>query len=163
VQADLVFDGDGYYTGPPVTAEMVGAAERSLGVRLPTAYVSLIKDRNGGSLRRRCFPTSFPTSWSPDHIGVDAVLGLGGDWGIDTEEFGSRYMVAEWGYPDVGVVICAMPSGGHDAVMLDYSASGPDGEPVVVYVDEDRAPRRIAESFAAFIEGLIECPPSGDM
>jgi hypothetical protein len=157
VQADQVFDGDDYYTGPAVTAEMIREAERSLGVHLPAAYVSLITDRNGGTLRRRCFPTPFPTSWAPDHIGVDALLGVGGEWGIDSDELGSRYMVAEWGYPDVGVVICAMPSGGHDAVMLDYRACGLDGEPVVVYVDEDRAPRQIAESFEAFVDGLIEC------
>lgn len=160
--ADQIFDGDGYYTGPPVTAEMVTAAERSLGVRLPAAYVSLIASRNGGSLSRRCFPTPFPTSWAPGHIGVDAVLGVGGDWGIDSHDLGSRYMVAEWGYPDVGVVICAMPSGGHDAVMLDYSRCGSEGEPAVVYVDEDRVPRLIAQSFDDFLDGLIECPAPDD-
>jgi hypothetical protein len=35
--------------------------------------------------------------------------------------------------------------------MLDYSESGPDGEPSVVYVDEDRVPRRVAGTFAEFI------------
>lgn len=109
---DQIFDGDDYYTGPPASSEMIGAAERSLGVRLPAAYVSLISLRNGGSLRKRCFPTPFATSWAPDHLSVDAILGVGGEWGIDSDDVGSRYMVVEWGYPHVGVVICAMPSGG---------------------------------------------------
>jgi len=64
-------------------------------------------------------------------------------------------MIREWGYPAVGIVFCAMPSGGHDAVMLDYSLAGV--EPRVVYVDEDRVPRELATSFAAFMDGLIDC------
>jgi hypothetical protein len=158
VPADQIFDGDGYYTGPPVTADAIRAAERSLGVRLPASYVTLLESRNGGTLRTKCFLTPFPTSWAQDHLAVDAILGIGGDWGIDSDELGSRYMVHEWGYPDVGVVVCAMPSGGHDTVMLDYRECGPEGEPVVVYVDEDRVPRLIARSFAEFLDGLIECP-----
>lgn len=148
-----------YYTGPPVTPQAIRAAEESFGVRLPASYLALLGERNGGVPRLRCFPTSFPTSWAPDHIGVDAILGVGGEWGIDNTDRGSRYMVAEWGYPDVGVVICDTPSGGHDTVMLDYTECGPEGEPAVVYVDEDRVPRRIAASFAEFAAGLIECPP----
>jgi hypothetical protein len=162
LDAEQIFDGDEYFTGPPVTPEAVIAAGRALGFRLPDAYVSLISSRNGGRLTKRCYPTPFPTSWAPDHIGVDAIVGVGGKWGIDSAGLGSRYMVAEWGYPDVGVVICAMPSGGHDAVMLDYRACGPEGEPAVVYVDEDRVPRPIAESFEAFLEGLIDCPSVDD-
>ncbi len=156
-----MFDlGVGYYTGPPVTPESIGAAEESLGVRLPVSLVALLGERNGGALLRRCFPTPFATSWAPDHIGVDAILGVGGEWGIDSE-LGSRYMIGEWGYPDVGVVFCSTPSGGHDTVMLDYRECGPEGEPAVVYVDEDRVPQRIAGSFDEFVAGLIECPPPG--
>jgi len=64
-------------------------------------------------------------------------------------------MIDEWGYPRVGVVFCEMPSGGHDAVMLDYSRGAP--EPVVVYVDEDRVPRVVAASFTAFLASLVDC------
>ena len=66
-------------------------------------------------------------------------------------------MIAEWGYPEVGVVICDTPSGGHDTVMLDYSEFGPEGEPAVVYIDEDRIPRRITDSFAEFVSQLTDC------
>lgn len=64
----------------------------------------------------------------------------------------------EWGYPDIGLVICDTPSGGHDTVMLDYSVSGPQGEPRVVYVDEDRVPRELAPTFEDFISNLSTCP-----
>ena len=66
------------------------------------------------------------------------------------------------GYPDIGVVICDTLSGGHDTVMLDYSDSGREGEPAVVYVDEDRIPRRVAGSFAEFLAGMVPCESLGD-
>ena len=137
---DELFGEDGdYYTGPPLDVEMVRRAERFLGVKLPNSYVDLLHGRNGGVPLRRCCPTEFSTTWAPDHIEIAAIRGIGGEWGIDsTSGLGSVEMIAEWGYPEVGVVVCDMPSGGHDAVMLDYSESGPAGDPAVVYVDEDR-------------------------
>ncbi|MEI5583961.1 MULTISPECIES: SMI1/KNR4 family protein [unclassified Agromyces] len=156
------FEPDDYYTGPRLQPGMVEAAERHLGVRLPRAYTELLRQRNGGTPLRRCFPTDLPTSWAPDHFEISAIRGIGGAWGIDsTEGLGSIDMIAEWGYPAIGVVICDTPSGGHDAVMLDYSGSGPDGDPSVAYVDEDRIPRRIAASFDEFFSRLIRCDEVG--
>jgi hypothetical protein len=155
----LAFEDDDYYTGPRLATELVERAERRLGVHLPESYVKLLELRNGGVPRRRCVETTFPTSWASDHFEIRAILGVGGPRGIDAGDGqGSADLVKEWGYPDIGVVICDMPSGGHDAVMLDYSACGPTGSPVVSYVDEDRVPRRIASSFEAFMAQLRKCP-----
>jgi len=156
------FEEGAYFTGPPVDDELVAHAEVALGVKLPRDYVELLRQRNGGVPRNRCCPTEFRTSWAPDHIEISAILGVGGDQGIDSNGRGSAEMIVEWGYPAIGVVICAMPSGGHDAVMLDYSESGSMGEPAVAYVDEDRVPRRIADSFAEFIGLLVPCSHFGN-
>ena len=148
-------------TGPKVTDQMVASAEDRLGVQLPASYVKLIRTKNGGEPVRHCHPVPFPTSWADDHIDIGAILGIGGRHGIDADTFGttrSAYLISEWGYPPIGVVICATPSGGHDTVMLDYSSGA--AEPAVVYVDEDRAPRRIAETFAEFLANLVQCPSS---
>jgi hypothetical protein len=52
------FWGDsGAYTGPPLTDEMVHAAEASVGYKLPESYLGLLRVRNGGTPRRCCFPT----------------------------------------------------------------------------------------------------------
>jgi hypothetical protein len=141
---------------------MVGRAEALLAVRLPASYVHLLAERNGGVPHARCFPTDFATSWAPDHIEISAILGIGGAWGIDAEVGGSPYMIEQWGYPDIGVVICRTLSAGHDTVMLDYSGCGPLGEPTVASVDEDRVPRQLASTFTAFINGLIICPEPGN-
>lgn len=153
-----LFEDGGFYTGPPLDGAMIQRAEKALGVRLPRSYVEVLFQRNGGVLRRRCCPTTFPTSWASDHFEIRALLGIGGAWGIDSSAgHGSANMIDEWDYPKIGVVICDMPSGGHDAVMLDYSQCGPEGEPAVAYVDEDRIPREVAKSFDDLLQGLVAC------
>ena len=152
------FTDDTYFSGPTVTTELVEAAEQSLGVKLPPSYLALLRERNGGVPHGCCFPMSIPTSWARDHIEVRAIRGIGGEWGIDaTSGLGSADMIREWGYPNVGLVLCHTPSGGHDTVMLDYKSETQDGEPCVVYVDEDRRPQRIAASFQDFIDQLYVC------
>lgn len=66
-------------------------------------------------------------------------------------------MIEEWGYPDIGVVICDCPSAGHDVVMLDYRLCGREGEPAVIHVDQegDYEITFLAGSFDAFIRGLV--------
>ena len=151
---------DAYFTGPALTSEMVQGAEAFLGVRLPASYLELLGERNGGVPKLRCVMTPFATSWAQDHIKIDAILGIGGDSGIDsTGGLGSPDLIREWGYPDIGVVVCDTPSAGHDTVMLDYRSSGPRGEPAVAYIDEDRVPRLIAPTFAEFLTALTDCPP----
>lgn len=67
------------------------------------------------------------------------------------------YYFKEWGYPDIGVVICDCPSAGHDVVMLDYRACGKYGEPEVVHVDheDDYEITFLADNFEEFVRGLV--------
>ncbi|WP_327240613.1 SMI1/KNR4 family protein [Streptomyces sp. NBC_01318] len=118
----------------------------------------MLLHRNGGAPQRRCCPTTFPTSWADDHFEISGILGIGGSWGIDSSSGrGSSYLISEWEYPDIGVVIRDTPSAGHGAVMLDYSECGPEGEPAVAYIDEDRIPRRATQSFGDFLAQLVAC------
>jgi hypothetical protein len=155
---DLILERDDLFTGPPVDDVMIARAEQVLGRKLPDSYIDLLWTMNGGTPQRRCLPTRFATSWADDHFEIRALLGIGGECGIDAQDgFGSAYLVAEWEYPDIGIVICDTPSGGHDTVMLDYRECGPRGEPSVAYIDEDRVPRTVAESFDNFLESLVVC------
>lgn len=152
------FDDDDCDTGPPITDEMVRNAEKELGYKLPKSYIELLRVKNGGSPALSCFPTKEPTGWAPDHVEVMCIYGIGGEDGIDTES-GSSYLIGEWGYPDVGVVIGMTPSAGDEAIMLDYSQCGPQGEPRVIYVDvetKDGKPHVVvlAENFEEFLQGF---------
>ncbi|WP_405678215.1 SMI1/KNR4 family protein [Streptomyces sp. NBC_01511] len=153
-----LFEDSDYYTGPPLDSAMVRRAEADLGVHLPRGYVEVLLRRNGGTPRHRCYPTSFPTSWADDHFEISGIRGIGGAWGIESSSGGgSSHLIAEWEYPEIGVVICDTPSAGHDTVMLDYSECGPEGEPAVAYIDEDRVPRQVAQSFDEFLTRLVPC------
>jgi hypothetical protein len=145
---------DPLYTGPDLSRAAVEAAERELNVLLPESYILTLERCNGGLVLRPIFRTSFETTWDVDHFEVSAILGIGGRFGIDsTSRSSSNYLISEWEYPKIGIVIADTPSSGHDTVMLDYRNAEP-GRPSVVYVDEDRIPRKIAGSFEEFAAGL---------
>lgn len=151
-----LFNEESYYLCPPLTPAIEAQAELALGYSLPNSYLEVLRSQNGGTLRRQCFPTDFTTSWAPDHLGVEGLLGLGCATGIDSA-FGSSYLISEWDYPSIGVVFAATPSGGHDALMFDYSRVIDVREPSVVYIDEDRRPQLVAPNFSSFARGLVCC------
>ncbi|PAQ13481.1 SMI1/KNR4 family protein [Bacillaceae bacterium SAOS 7] len=153
------WDDSDYFTVPfQVTKRMIDEAEQTLGYKLPNSYIELIKIKNGGSPVHTCYPTTTATSWAEDHIAIDSFRGIGGNRGLDSED--ERSTDEDWGYPiDIGFVICDCPSAGHDAVMLDYSLCGKNGEPRVIHVDVEVADEPtitvIAKDFETFISGLV--------
>ena len=154
-----MFEEDEEGESPPLKAVMVRAAEKALGYRLPTAYVEMLKVCNGAALKRSVFPTKKCPRWADDHVAFEQVMGIGGDWGIDGET-GSAYLITEWDYPNVGVVIS---SDGHTAFMLDYSKCGPEGEPQVIWIDTETASGKpdvvvLAPDFGTFLAKLREAP-----
>lgn len=139
---------------PGFSPMLVDAAERRLGYRLPESFVRLMRVRNGGYLTRPIYPTDVPTAWAEDHVYIDKIFGLGGEDGIDAAK-GSRTLISQWEYPDVGIVFS---SNGPTAFMLDYTECGPTGEPRVVYVDvENMGEERLvlAPDFETFISRLV--------
>lgn len=154
------WDDSDYYTNPaPLTPAMVVQTEQVLGYKLPDSYVQLLTSKNGGTPRNTCFPTTTATSWADNHIAISGICGIGGQWGIDSDELGSQFMLEEWGYPPIGIVVAQCPSAGHDAVMLDYQRCGAQGEPQVVHVsvEEEEEPTItfLANNFQEFLAGLV--------
>lgn len=146
------------YVSEPPTEELIASVEEELGYKLPAAYIFMMKQHNGGIPHNSCFPTQEPTSWSDDHVAIEGILGIGRDKSYSLcGDLGSPFMIEDWGYPDIGVVLCDCPSAGHDVIMLDYRACGRDGEPAVIHVDQeaDYQITHLADSFEAFIRGLV--------
>ncbi|MBD8499572.1 SMI1/KNR4 family protein [Paenibacillus arenosi] len=146
------------YLSDPPTVELIHSIEEELGYKLPSSYIALMKQQNGGIPKNTCFPTEEATSWAEDHIAITGIMGIGREKNYSLcGELGSPFMIEEWGYPDIGIVICDCPSAGHDVVMLDYRACGRDGEPEVVHVDQENEYEItfLADNFEAFICGLV--------
>lgn len=146
------------YTMDPPSDALIASVEEELGYKLPASYITLMKQRNGGIPRATCFPTQISTSWADDHIAISSIMGIGRDKAESLcGDMGSRFMIEDWGYPDIGIVICDCPSAGHDVVMLDYRHCGKDGEPEVIHVDQESEYEItfLAPDFETFIRGLV--------
>lgn len=146
------------YIGEYPTDEIIAKAEKELGYKLPKSYIALCKMHNGGYLAKSCCPCDTPTSWAEDHVGVTGILSIGFDKPCSIcGESGSRFMIEEWGYPDIGVAIADCPSAGHDMIFLDYSLCGPQGEPEVVHIDQESGYKItwLANDFEEFIRMLV--------
>jgi hypothetical protein len=147
------------YVSEEPSDELVRSIESEIGYKLPDSYIELMRLHNGGMPRKTCYPTSNPTSWADDHIAITGIMGIGREKTYTLGgELGSQFMIDEWGYPSIGVVICDCPSAGHDVVMLDYRMCGKDGEPQVVHVDQesDYKITFLAPNFESFVRGLVD-------
>lgn len=139
--------------------ELIKSIEDELGYKLPDSYISLMKLHNGGIPTKTCHPTENPTSWAEDHIAISGIMGIGHKKTYSLcGQLGSQFMIDEWEYPNIGVVICDCPSAGHDVIMLDYRNCGSSGEPEVVHVDQeyDYKITFLAKDFEIFIQGLVD-------
>lgn len=145
------------YVDDPLAPAALAAVEKQLGYSLPKSYVELALLQNGGVPRKTCHRTTAPTSWAHDHVAITGILGIGHKRTYSLcGEVGSRFMIEEWGYPQIGVYFADCPSAGHDMLCLDYRNCGRSGEPQVVHVDQecDYTITFVAESFEKFIRGL---------
>ena len=140
------------YIGKPVTDEDIKAAEANLGYTLPAAYIELLKNHNGGVVKKNCFIND-----------DDDCVYITGIYGIDRDkkysllgEMGNEFWISKVKYPPIGVVVADTISGGHDMIFLDYRDCGPSGEPKVVRVDQegDYSITLLADNFGDFIKNL---------
>jgi len=148
---------DKEYVDSPLTQDVVVAVEAELGYKLPTSYIALCMGQNGGCPAKTAHRMRDRTSWAEDHIAITGIYSIGGNKPNSLcGEFRSTFWITEWGYPDIGVYFADCPSAGHDMLCLDYRASGPNGEPQVVYVDQEHDYKIsvVAQNFESFIRGL---------
>ncbi|WP_339298622.1 SMI1/KNR4 family protein [Paenibacillus sp. FSL R5-0623] len=147
---------DQYVLAPP-TDEQVESVEEQLVFKLPTSYINMMKLHNGGVPHYRHFPVSQAEAAKKVRIEVAGILGIGREKAHSLGgEAGSRFIIEQGGYPEIGVVICECPSDS-EVVMLDYRESGNAGEPEVVHVDKKESYKItwLAPNFETFIQGLL--------
>lgn len=146
------------YVSEPVTDEMIASIEQELGYKLPASYIELMQNQNGGIPRNTSFPTKERTSWAENHVAITGILGLARekDYSLGGG-LGSKFMIEEWGYPEIGIYFGDCPSAGHEMIGLDYRKNGKNGEPQVVHVDQEGNYKItfLAETFEDFVKGLV--------
>lgn len=137
----------------PFDDELLKSIEEELGYKLPASYVELMRKHNGGSLKRRRLDIG------DTYTILDVIFGIGREKEDSLcGEYGTKFWLEEWGYPDIGVAIADTESAGHEMIFLDYTECGPEGEPKVVYVDQEADYEKtvVAENFEEFINMLHE-------
>ena len=146
------------FWGDAATDDDITRCETALGYRLPESYKQLIKRHNGGILNRGHFENPLQRSWEPETFAIESIHGVdkAKEYSLCGES-GTRFWISEWGYPNIGVVIGEDKyAHAHCLFFLDYSDCGPDGEPCVVYINQERNYEitYLADNFALFIQGL---------
>ena len=143
------------YISDAFDSNMLAEIEAELGYKLPTSYVELMKEQNGGLVKRSIFKIN-----EERYIEITGIFGIGRIKNYSLcGHLGSKFMIEEWEYPAIGVAICDCPSAGHEMIFLDYRECGAqceNGEPKVVYIDEEAEYEIIvlANTFEEFINGL---------
>jgi tetratricopeptide (TPR) repeat protein len=142
------------YISESPTDDLIASVEEELVFKLPASYVSMMKLHNGGIPHNN----RHLISETGESITISGILGIGRKKSKSLcGASGSRFVIENGGYPEVGVVICDCPSG-HEVVMLDYREFGNDGEPEVIHVDRENKNKitRLAENFETFVGGLVK-------
>lgn len=137
----------------PFDDEMLKSIEAELGYKLPASYVELMRAHNGGILNRAVLEIG------DTYTVIDALYGIGRQKSHSLcGTYNTKFWVEEWGYPDIGIAIAETESAGHEMIFLDYTECGPEGEPRVVYIDQEWDYKTIvvAENFEEFINMLHE-------
>ncbi len=143
---------ENYYKHPPLTQEMVIAAEKILNVKLPKLLIKLLKVQNGGYTKGFAFPMTEKTTWAENHVPLSNLFGIVTDKSIKTAQniLDSLYITQEWGLPEKQVMLTG---DGHWWITLDYRKGN---TPSVRWMDvECEEDIYVADSFEDFINGLV--------
>ncbi|MDG5471325.1 SMI1/KNR4 family protein [Jeotgalibacillus sp. ET6] len=140
-------DENDYFKLEPLTTKAIEKAEKMLKVKLPAAYIDLLKLQNGGMIIYNAFPVNVQTSWGEDYIHIEHILGVAEKDGI----MQSEYLIEEWGLPK-GIVLFS--GDGHSWIAFDYRKT--NEEPPIIYIDTEREQIiELAPHFSEFLNGLF--------
>lgn len=142
------------YLQPALTQEAVAQVEEHFGVRLPSAYLTILRQQNGGYVRRQLRDPQIPHSmiWG---IGphFPNIAGYCEPLDPETAELDDVWVPAD------SSRLVPFDGDGHWYLCLDYR--GGASEPGVSFIDiESQDDRLVADSFEAFL-GLLKTDYSG--
>lgn len=154
---------DEYLQNPEhVTEELVQEVERLLSVKLPEAYVDLMKRHNGGYIPEHLVrieapvPPALADYLEDGFVSVGSIRGINSDPQSELSIAGTTYLIEEWDLPK-GLVL--LDGDGHTWIALDYRQAETN-PPVVFLISDGGHHLNIASDFEDFIARLV---PYGDV
>jgi hypothetical protein len=151
----------GFFEQAPLTDDMIGEAERKLGLRLPVALLAILKLQNGGSPRY----DTYGSASQRNDVGLDHLYGIGPPVPkVPLVIEDSARWIADWDenrQPNLVETAVMLAGDFHWWVGLDYRPCGPQGEPVVIYVNnealsDEKRITQLAVDFDRFVDGLYD-------
>jgi hypothetical protein len=134
---------------PALTDEAVRAAEAELGVKLPEAYVELLRQQNGGYLR-----ATWPASYAQMLRGIGSTSP---SLTLDPTAWRLANRPASCWTPAKPALLIPFDGEDHWAFCFDYRKRGPLAEPGITCVDaECEVEEPVAKNFLAFLAGLVD-------
>lgn len=141
-----------------ITDDMITRIENKYNKKLPSKYVELLKQQNGGRLIKRYFLSDNDKVFVVDSIlGIPSVESTKSSLEYKTDDI--RANIKEYELtavvPDNIIVFGNDESGGHANYVFDYSELNEHGEPKIVYFDNEVDFKEIVtDSFDEFISNL---------
>lgn len=141
-----------------MTDEMVMRIEQKYNKKLPTEYIELLKQQNGGRLIKR-----YILKENKRIIEVDSILGITSretnKTSLEYETDVLREEINDWELmsinPENVIVFGKDESGGHAHFIFDYTELNENGEPKISYFDNELDEKEIIlDSFADFVSKL---------
>lgn len=104
------------YENPTLTSEMITSIEASVGYKLPAFYIRLCSIQNGGLPNRR----EYRLENVPYKFSLRGIFGIGYAEGGIAGEWGTKYLVESFDYPDIGIYFADSHTAGQDMFCFDY-------------------------------------------
>ncbi len=135
------------YICDAITDIDVKRVEDKYGYKLPKMYIDLLKQQNGGILKKESYYVEYKNTDQAFWAMIGPIYPLG--------HYNFKNL-KKWGYPFIGIPFCEAPSGGYDQIFLDYRKNGVNGEPQVSHVDSENGYRItiLADTFSEFVTNL---------
>ena len=137
---------DDIYKLNPLNDAIVQEAEDLLNVKLPDAYIDILRKQNGGYIKFNAHPCPPNNAIDGNYINIDYIMGIGKTNGI----LDSPDLIQEWELPKD---IVLLSGDGHSWIAFDYRYKKKN--PPLLWVDvESTVLVEIAGSFNHFLNQL---------
>lgn len=129
-----------------LTNEWVKVAEETFGIKLPSSYIQLLQEQNGGHITKNASYIGIPTAYGDGFAVIEYIWGIGNKNSI----LETRKLIKQFDLPENLVLFSGT---GEDWFAFDYRHVKEN--PPIIYLDDEMGLIiEIAPDFKTFLERL---------